>query len=116
MKILYVENHAVFAAQVTAQFLPAHEVIVVPSLSQARQALSSGAFDLVLIDYDLDDGKRAELAREIRKFYPTLKIIGVSAHDAGNQALLKVGADAVCGKMDFDKIGSIIEAVMSQPG
>ena len=41
MRILYVENHAVFAANVIRQFLSQHSVIVVPSISAARQALKS---------------------------------------------------------------------------
>ena len=56
MNILYLENHAVFAEQVTRQFLREHRVTVVPSLAAARSALASGSFDLVLSDYDLDDG------------------------------------------------------------
>jgi hypothetical protein len=57
MKILYVENHAVFAANVTSQFLSQHSVTVAPSLADAHRALGSGSFDLLLVDYDLDDGK-----------------------------------------------------------
>jgi hypothetical protein len=38
MKILYVENHAVFAANVTRQFLSQHTVTVVPSIAAARRA------------------------------------------------------------------------------
>ena len=48
VNILYLENHAVFAEQVTRQFLRAHHVTVVPSLASARSALASGDFDLVL--------------------------------------------------------------------
>src|SRR5437870_5818094 len=39
VKILYLENHAVFAEQVTRQFLGAHRVTVVPSLAAARGSL-----------------------------------------------------------------------------
>jgi hypothetical protein len=51
MNILYLENHAVFAKQVTLQFAAAHRVTVVPSLAAARTSLASGAYDLVLSDY-----------------------------------------------------------------
>ena len=109
MKILYVENHPVFAAQVCQQFLPTHVVEVLWSLAAARQALASQAYDLLLVDYDLDDGKGDELVRACRVLHPTLRIIAVSAHEAGNAALLKAGASAVCGKMEFDKIQAVIE-------
>lgn len=108
VNILYLENHAVFAEQVTRQFLAAHRVTVVPSLSAARSAWASGGFDLVLSDYDLDDGKGEEFVRECRVACPLLPIIAVSSHEAGNTALLRAGASAVCSKMEFDRIQQVI--------
>ena len=70
VNILYLENHAVFAEQVSRQFLSAHRVTVVPSLSAGRSALASGSYDLVLSDYDLDDGKGEEFVRECRATHP----------------------------------------------
>jgi DNA-binding NarL/FixJ family response regulator len=114
MKILYVENHSVFAKQVTAQFLSSHEVTIVPSLVEARLFLSKERVDLVLIDYDLDDGKGEELITEIHNQFPALATIGVSSHDEGNQRMLKAGANAVCSKMDFDNIGAIIAKTVAR--
>ena len=108
MNILYLENHAVFAEQVTRKFLASHRVTVVPSLSAARSTLASASFDLVLSDYDLDDGKGEELVRECRAAYPRLPIIAVSSHEAGNAALVRAGASAVCSKMEFDRIEHVI--------
>jgi DNA-binding response OmpR family regulator len=106
--ILYLENHAVFAEQVTRKYLANHKVTVVPSLSAARQALKTASFDLILSDYDLDDGKGDEFVRECRTNRLNLPIIAVSSHDAGNSALIQAGATAVCGKMEFDQIGQVI--------
>src|SRR5258708_9580388 len=86
MNILYLENHAVFAEQVTRQFLAAHRVTVVPSLSAARGALASGTFDLVLSDYDLEDGKGEEFVRECRTAFLLLPIMGVSSHEPVTEA------------------------------
>jgi CheY-like chemotaxis protein len=108
VNILYLENHAVFAEQVTRQFLATHRVTVVPSITAARSALASGSFDLILSDYDLDEGKGEEFVRECRAGSPRLPIIGVSSHEAGNAALLRAGASAVCSKMEFDRIGQVI--------
>jgi DNA-binding response OmpR family regulator len=116
VNILYLENHAVFAEQVTRQFLAAHRVTVVPSLSAARSALASGSFDLVLSDYDLDDGKGEEFVRECRATRPGLLVIAVSAHEAGNAALLKAGASAVCSKMEFDHIQEVIGGLAHERG
>ncbi len=108
MNILFLENHAVFAEQVTRQFLSAHCVTVVPSLRAARSACVSKRFDLVLSDYDLDDGKGTEFVRECRVLHPDIPVIAVSSHDEGNAALLAAGACAVCGKMEFDRIQQVI--------
>jgi DNA-binding NarL/FixJ family response regulator len=114
VNILYLENHAVFAEQVTRQFLSAHRVTVVPSLSAGRSALASGSYDLVLSDYDLDDGKGEEFVRECRATHPHLPIIAASSHDAGNAALVRAGASAVCGKMELDHIQEVITGLLHE--
>jgi atypical dual specificity phosphatase len=115
MKILYVENHATFAASVISQFLSQHSVAVVPSLSAARQELEAGGFDLLIVDYDLDDGKGDELVRELTASGKALVVIGASSHEAGNMALLQAGAVAICSKMQFDRIQSVIDTVTEPP-
>ena len=114
MNILYLENHAVFAQQVTQQFLRGHRVTVVPSIAAARAALASGGFDLVLSDYDLDDGKGETFVRECRITHPALPIVAVSAHEGGNVALVAAGASAVCGKMEFDRIAEVIRELIHE--
>jgi DNA-binding NarL/FixJ family response regulator len=116
MNILYLENHVIFAEQVTRQFLASHRVTVVSSLSAARSTLACGGFDLVLSDYDLDDGKGEEFVRECHAAHPRLPIIAVSSHEAGNAALVRAGASAVCGKMEFDRIQHVIASVHSTCG
>src|SRR6266478_5883283 len=111
LRILYVENHAVFAANVIRQFLSQHSVTIAPSLSAARQALEAGHFDLLLVDYDLDDGKGDELVRELTTTGKAVAVVGVSSHEEGNTALLRAGAVAVCSKMQFDRIQSVIDTV-----
>jgi DNA-binding response OmpR family regulator len=108
MRILFVENHLPFARGVMRQFLAEHEVTLVPTLAEARQALAD-PFHVVLVDYDLDDGQGDELVRELRRAGNPLRVIAVSSHDAGNEALIAAGADAVCGKLDFARIGSLLE-------
>ena len=115
MKILYVENHAIFAQQVCREFLSAHEVKVVSSLAAARQSLAAEKYDLLIVDYDLDDGKGAELVRMCQALHPNVRIIAASSHDAGNAALMKAGASAVCGKMEFDSIGRVIRSLRTGP-
>jgi DNA-binding NarL/FixJ family response regulator len=111
MKILYVENHAIFAEQVFREFLSAHEVKVVSSIAGALEELIAENYDLAIVDYDLDDGKGDELVRICRARRPTLKIIAGSSHEAGNAALVRAGASAVCGKMEFHRIAAVIETI-----
>ena len=108
LKILFVENHSIFARQVTFLFLSKHQVTVVSDLSTARSNLAASQFDLVLVDYDLDDGKGATLVRELRDAGNKIRIIGVSAREEGNVALLQAGADAICSKMEFNRIQELI--------
>lgn len=86
---------------------------MVSTLASARQSLAQEEFDLLIADYDLDDGKGDEIVRMCRVLQPDMKIIAASSHDAGNAALLKAGATAVCGKMEFDKIGTVIARLRS---
>jgi CheY-like chemotaxis protein len=111
MRILYVENHAVFATNVIKQFLNRHVVTVIPSLVEARRALETEAFDLLLVDYDLDDGKGDALLQELRLSGKAIPAIGVSSHDEGNSALVRAGAVTVCNKMHFDQIQRVIDTV-----
>jgi DNA-binding response OmpR family regulator len=112
MNILYVENHSVFAENVVRQFLSQHQVRVVPSISAAHIAIRAGHFDLLLVDFDLDDGKGAELVQSLRSSGHPIVIIAVSARSEGNDALVKAGANAVCSKMEFDGIQGVIDTVM----
>ena len=108
MKILFVENHSIFAQQAIIHFLSAHQVTVVPSLSMARSSLAANQFDLLLVDYDLVDGKGEELVRELREAGNKIRIVGVSAREEGNAALLHAGANAICSKMEFNRIQELI--------
>lgn len=113
MKILFVENQPRFANIAAKTFLPTHVVTVVPSVAAARQALLAGTFDVVLVDYDLDDGKGAELVQAMQGQINRPIIIATSSHAAGNQALLEAGANAICSKLDFKHIEVIIAEARS---
>lgn len=115
MRILFVDNHPEFTASVVGLFLAPHEVVVVPTVAAARNHIESETFDVVLVDYDLDDGKGDELIRWIRAGGASTKLVAVSARDTGNDALVAAGADAVCAKLDFAKIAAVLQQVHSSP-
>lgn len=115
MKLLYVEDHPQFSALVTRTFLAAHEVTIAPTLTAARNALATGRFDVVLLDYDLEDGKGTELAEELRHASVRPLMVAASSHAMGNERLLQAGADAVCSKMEFARIEEILPSLPSKP-
>jgi len=108
VRILFVEDHAGFAKIAISTFLAEHEVTIAPSLESARAAVASAEFDVLLVDYDLPDGKGERLVLEVRRAGNPVRIVAVSAHEMGNQALLDAGADAVCRKADFPKIATAL--------
>lgn len=107
MRILFVENHQVFADTVIAAFLSDDEVTVVPTL-RAALALDANTFDVALVDYDLDDVKGDAVVRELRRASPLIPIVAVSSHADGNAALLAAGANAACPKAEFAKRRSML--------
>jgi len=113
VRILFVENHEVFSSLVARKFLSAHEVLIVKTLRDARSAMALADFDLLLLDYDLDDGKGDELLAELGKDGKRPMIIGVSAYEHLNAALLRAGADAACGKLQFSQIDSLIRSLQN---
>ncbi len=108
MKILFVENHNIFARTVTENFLAEHEVTVVSTVSHAWTFINKNKYNIILVDYDLDDCKGDKLIRRIKQSSLPVKIIGVSSHDDGNAALKSAGADAICSKLNFKHIDYII--------
>ncbi len=116
MQVLYVENHARFAKLTVAQFLASHQVTVVPSVAAARETLAQSTFDVVLVDYDLDDGKGDELVKELQSQSHRPLVIAVSSHQTGNDALVAAGADAVCSKMQFSNIETVFAQLLKSGG
>ena len=113
-RILYVENHEIFANQVTSLFLSQHDISIVASLAAARRALKTETFEMVLLDYDLDDGKGAELLPDIDAMTCRPYVVAVSSHEVGNLALLKAGANEICGKLQFSKIASVVSNALNR--
>lgn len=109
MRILFVENHDQFASVVTRAFLSDHEVTVVPNIASALDHFINSEYDVLLVDYDLDDGKGDKLVQAIRKDDRQVKIVAVSSHERGNRAILESGADAVCSKIEFSRIGDLLK-------
>lgn len=96
-----------FAQTVIDQFLANHEVVHVTTIAEANRVLSQ-AFDAVLVDYDLPDGKGTEVVRALRAVGFAGNIVAVSSREEGNEELRSAGAKAVCSKKDFRGIGAAL--------
>ncbi len=107
MRALYVEDHEVFARMAIERWLGGYQVCHVTTVRKAL-ALVTEPFDLVLVDFDLPDGKGDAVVRALRARHPTLRILGVSSHDEGNASLRRAGATAVCRKDAFDALPSLL--------
>lgn len=111
MRILFVENHEVFAAIVEKEFLFDFDVVRTGTVKDSWDLFLKNEFDLCLVDYDLDDGKGSELIQRIVSCGRKTKIIGISSHERGNQELLKSGAGEICSKMQFSRIRKVVETI-----
>jgi CheY-like chemotaxis protein len=114
MRILYVEDHAAFRAAVISKFLAGHQVTVTATLAEARVLLPSEAFDVVLLDYDLPDGKGIELLEEIKRDGWDGRVIAVSSREENNARLMAAGAYAAVGKLKFAEIAQVLEELERQ--
>ncbi len=101
-----VENNPLFVDTVLSEFLSDHTVVVTPTVEAGLAALDD-SFDALLVDYDLDDGKGDEFVRRARATFAG-RIVAISSHQRGNDALRAAGADACCSKMDFDRINELL--------
>ncbi len=108
MRILFVENHETFATSVVGAFLEEHEVDVVPDIASAKARVTSGDYDAMLVDYDLDDGKGVELVDYVRASSNDVPIVAASAHARGNDELEAAGANGRCPKHRFHLIERVL--------
>jgi DNA-binding response OmpR family regulator len=109
MRILFVEDQRVFAETVAGQFLSAHHVDIVETITAARTALvAEPPYDVALIDYDLPDGKGTAVVRHLRATGFRGRIIAVSAKDDGNRELRAAGAHDICKKAELHRIAAVI--------
>jgi DNA-binding response OmpR family regulator len=115
VKILFVDNHPEFTSTVIDCFLREDDVVVVPTIAAAKERIQASRFDVVLVDYDLDDGKGDELVRWLRSIDLDAKVVAVSARDLGNEALIAAGANTVCAKTSFARIRTVLEDLVVAP-
>jgi CheY-like chemotaxis protein len=64
------------------------------------------------VDYDLLDGKGARLVRQLRALEDPTPVVAISAHAAGNEALLEAGANVACPKAEKDRLPEVLGGLL----
>lgn len=106
MRILFVEDHEVFARTAADELLGGHEVTFAPDLRRGAALLAAGPFDLLLLDHDLPDGTGVELVAPARR--AGLEVIAASGLESNNAALLAAGASFACPKDQFGELPALL--------
>jgi len=77
-----------------------HEVDTARSVAEARERLSEHRYALVLTDLDLPDGSGVDVILEIRRRFPGVWVVALtaSAHEDKLRAAIEAGAHAVIRK------------------
>jgi DNA-binding NarL/FixJ family response regulator len=81
------------------------------------QLLATTPADIVLLDINLPDVSGVEIARRLRRDYPVIKILAVSAENTAEtvKAMLEVGIEGFISKRqgDVDDLAEAIRTIMS---
>jgi CheY-like chemotaxis protein len=116
MRILFVDDHEPFVKAVVTAFLQSDQIVHASTIAAARRELGAHKFDAILVDFDLPDAKGDLLVAEIRSKSPDQIIVAISAHEDGNAALLRAGADHACPKTQFSRIRAVLYEPRPMPG
>jgi DNA-binding NarL/FixJ family response regulator len=99
MKVLLVDDHPLILAALQSVIRGLGDdvtVMGVGSEREARAALKQDPdYDLVLLDLHLDDSDGFDLLADLRKLYPALPIVVVSASDRASDVIRAIDAGAM---------------------
>jgi DNA-binding response OmpR family regulator len=89
LNILYVEDHADTRLAVTRLLARmGHQAMAVGTLQEARSALTSSPFDVVLVDIGLPDGDGESLVPSVRSARPAARVVAVTGFGDGDNRKL----------------------------
>jgi DNA-binding NarL/FixJ family response regulator len=118
IKIIIVDDHALFRIGVKGAIMfnmPDMQVVgEAESGEEFFDLLATTKADIVLLDIVLPDMSGIEIARRLKKDFPDLKILAVSAENTAVivQSLLELGVDGFISKRQSDA-NDLIEAIRS---
>ena len=121
IQIIVVDDHRLFRIGLKTSFEIHHPDIrivgEVGSGNELFRVLTTTPAELVLLDINLPDVWGVEVARRLRREYPDLKILAVSAENTAEtiQAMLEAGIHGFIGKSNSDtnELATAIRTVVS---
>src|SRR3954469_18745660 len=115
-RILFVEDHDDTRLMVRRLLdNQGYQVETVETLNDGLELARTEAFDLFLLDYELEDGTGKELCKMIREFDSQTPILFFSAsHPNVQQDAVECGAQGFVLKPDIDALQSEIRRTLSK--
>ncbi|WP_079204319.1 response regulator [Pseudomonas sp. CC6-YY-74] len=91
-RVLHIEDDADLRQVIAEQGRTLADFVSASSLTEARQLLSQGSYDLILLDLSLPDGNGLELLEELHQHHPGVPVVVLSAQDLPAERLGQVEA------------------------
>jgi DNA-binding NarL/FixJ family response regulator len=121
VQVIVVDDHTLFRIGMKATFNAGHPDIEVVGEADCGEALfrvlATTPANIVLLDINLPDMGGVEIARRLRRDYPAMKILAVSAENTAEtvKAMIDVGIDGFITKQksDADELAEAIRTIMN---
>ena len=121
VQVIIVDDHPLFRNGLKASLKDSYPDICVAGEADSGAALfrlsALSTADLVLLDINLPDINGVEIARRLRRDYPAVKILAVSAENTAEtvKSMLEAGIEGFISKRqgDVDELVEAIRTVMS---
>ena len=116
-RILFVEDHDDTRSMIRLLLgNKGYRVETAESMNEGLELAQNEAFDLFLLDYQLEDGNGKELCKQIREFDTGTPILFFSAsHPKIQQDAVECGAQGFILKPDIDSLQEEIERALTAP-
>lgn len=114
MRILLVEDEPLLGEAVAVHLKRLHAIDWLQSLEEASGAMAAVAYDLLLLDLNLPDGRGLDLLRSVRRSGERVPVIIITARDQIRDRIegLNAGADDyVLKPFDLDELTARIHSV-----
>lgn len=117
IKVVLADDHAIVLDGIRALLQPYPHIVVVACAANGEEAwkiVNSTPVDILITDYSMGEMNGAILVRQVKKVYPSIKIIMLSMHDQPSiiQEVFKAGIDGyVFKKHTHQELINAIESV-----